>query len=314
MTKRENLLRTIRRDSPAYVPYRYDGSLVMLCPEVNARPREGGLDDWGVNWIATDADEGSYPEEKAVISMDEVADYEAPNSDWQAITADLQGQMAGHSDKDVLFVVRSEEVLFERTKYLLGTMDFLMACAGDVERLGILLDKVTDYQVQLTEAIMRSGVDGVRFTDDWGMQNALFINPQLWRGLFKPRLQKIYEVVKRHNGIVMQHSCGCIEDILPDLVDLGIDVLDPCQPQSNDIFQWKRQYGKKLSFMGGLDTQTYLAFGEPAEIKTKVKEVLTIMSQGGGYIAAPSHTITLPPANQQAMIDAIAEFNAEHTL
>ena len=312
MKKRDNLLRTIRRDNPAYVPYRYDGSLVMLWPAINARPREGGLDDWGVEWLGTDAEEGSYPADKAAISLQDIADYAVPNTDFKMVTDNLREQMDGCCDKDVVFVVRSEAILFERPKLLLGTLDFLMACAADLNLLCILLDKVTDYQVQLTEAIMQSGVDGVRFTDDWGMQNALFIDPELWRELFKPRLQKIYDVVKRHNGIVMQHSCGCIEAIMPDLVDLGIDVLDPCQPQSNDIFQWKRQYGKHLCFMGGLDTQTYLSFGQPAEIKAKVKEVLATMSQGGGYIAAPSHTITLPPANQQAMIDAIDEFNAEY--
>ena len=311
ISKRENLIRTIKRSEPAFVPYRYDGSMVMLWPAVNARPRAGGLDDWGVNWLGTDAEDGSYPDDKAVITLEEIAGYATPDTNWEAVTADLRRQMAEHGDKDVLFIVRNEAALFERSKLLLGTFNFLTACAANLDQLGILLDKVVAYQVRLTEAIMDAGVDGVRFTDDWGMQHTLFINPGLWRELFKPRLQRAYDVVKRYDGVVMQHSCGCISAIMPDLVELGVDVLDPCQPQSNDIFQWKRRYGKRLTFMGGLDTQTYLTFGVPEAIKVRVKEVLTIMSRGGGYIAAPSHTITLPPANRQAMIDAINEFNAE---
>jgi len=311
MTKRENLIRTIQRNDPAFVPYRYDGSLTMLLPAVNARPRDGGIDDWGVSWIDTNSEQGSYPGETPAITIDQIADYTAPSSDWQDITADLRRQIAHHPDKDTLFIARNEAVLFERAKLLLGTADFLMACAADSHQLCILIDKVTNYQVQLTEAIMQSGVDGVRFTDDWGMQNTLFINPELWRQLFKPRLQQMYDVVKCQHGIVLQHSCGCINDIVPDLIEIGVDVLDPCQPQSNDIFHWKRKFGRQLTFMGGLDTQGYLSFAPPAEIKKRVNEVLATMSENGGYIAAPSHTITLPSANRQAMIEAINEFNAE---
>ena len=310
ISKRENILSTIRRSEPDFVPYRYDGSLTMFEPAVNARPRNGGIDDWGVSWVGTNSEESSYPDDTPAITIDQIADYKAPSSDWQMITDDLRQKIAQHPDKDTIFIARNEAFLFERLKLLLGTLDFLMACATDVDKICILLDKVTDYQLQLTEAIMQAGVDGVRFTDDWGMQDTLFIKPEMWRELFKPRLKQIYDVAKGHDGIVFQHSCGCVDDIVPDLIELGVDVLDPCQPQSNDIFQWKRKYGKQISFMGGLDTQTYLSFGQPAEIKAQVKEVLAVMSQGGGYIAAPSHTITLPPQNRLAMIEAIDQFNA----
>lgn len=188
--------------------------------------------------------------------------------------------------------------------------EFLMACATRPRDVHAMLEVIADYQEQLVEAIMAAGVDAVRFTDDWGMQDSLFIRPHQWREFIKPRLGRLYDVVKSRGGLVFQHSCGCIGPIVPDLIDLGLDVLDPCQPQSNDIFAWKREYGRSLCFMGGLDTQTYLSFAAPAEVKEKVKEVLGVMSAGGGYIAAPSHTITLPEANRLAMLEAIDEFNA----
>ena len=310
MSKRENLLRTIRGDAPAYVPYRYDGCLTILKPIITARPRAGGIDDWGVRWIASGTDEGSYPDTTAVITLEEAPKLEAPATDLAAVTADLRRQVEAYADRDTLLVVRNETVLFERPAFLLGMDEYLMACAADPPRVHAMLDVIADYQVHLVQALMAADVDGVRFTDDWGMQSSLFISPQQWREYIKPRLKRLYDIVTRQGGLVFQHSCGCISQIVPDLIEIGLDVLDPCQPQSNDIFAWKRDYGRQLCFMGGLDTQTYLSFGRPAQIKEKVAEVLETMSVGGGYIAAPSHTITLPEENRKAMLEAIDEFNS----
>jgi len=229
---------------------------------------------------------------------------------WQAITADLRKKISQHKPADTLIIARNEMLLFERAKLLLGTTECLMAFLTEPQKVHMLLDILTAFQIKLAHAIMKSGIAGIRFTDDWGTQNALFIHPDLWRTFIKPRMKKLYQVVKEYGGFVFQHSCGHIEEIVGDLVEIGADVLDPCQPQSNDIVAWKRKFGHCLSFMGGLDTQTYLSFCQPTEIKQKVKNVLTVMSDGGGYIAAPSHTITLPEANRRAMVEAIEEFNA----
>ncbi len=309
ISKRENLLRTIRRDAPAYVPYRYDGCLTILDSLVTARPRGGGRDDWGVGWCATHTDEGSYPDGKAILTIEQVGDFRAPATDFSAVTADLQNKVRAHAGEDTLLIVRNEAALFERPTFLLGMTEFLMACMTNPAEVHRIFDVIAEYQVQLLDAFMQAGVDGVRFTDDWGMQNAMFLRPAMWREFIKPRLARMYDVVKQYNGIVFQHSCGCIDEIVPDLVELRLDVLDPCQPQSNDIFAWKKNFGRSLCFMGGLDTQTYLPFGTPDEIRRKVIEVLGVMSENGGYIAAPSHTITLPEENRRAMLEAIEEFN-----
>jgi len=311
MTKRENLLRTIFHDRPGWVSYRYDGSLTLIDPLTKARPREGGLDDWGVSWLDTHSKEGSYPNEKPVLTLDQIDDFHPPKTDWEAVTEDLRLKIRAQTDQDTLMICRNEMVLFERAKSLLGTIECLVACAGDVERLQSLFDMITDYQIQLTRAMMRAGAAGVRFTDDWGMQNSLFVRPESWRVLVKSRLREIYKVVKEHRGLIFQHSCGHIEEIVADLIEIGVDVLDPCQPQSNDIFKWKNKYGHRLCFMGGLDTQGYLSFGTPEEVKSNVRQVISVMSQDGGYIAAPSHTISVPEKNRQAMEEAICEFNSK---
>lgn len=313
MTNRENILRTIKRDCPCWVPHRYDGALTLLRPKVVPRPSQGGLDDWGVRWIGTDSAEGSYPDRTAVLSIDEVRSFEPPHTDWRMVTEDLRRQVAAKVHEDALIIAYNEMTLYERAALLLGTTGFLMAVALEPEKVEVLLDKITAYERLLTQALMDAGVAGVRFTDDWGMQTALFISPQSWRRLIKPQLKTLYGIVKERGGLVFQHSCGRIDDIVPDLIEIGLDVLDPCQPAANDIFEWKRRYGDKLTFMGGLDTQSYLSFGAPDEVETAVTEVLLAMAKGGGYIAAASHTITIPEANREAMLRAIDKFNRQGT-
>ena len=310
MKAKENIIRTIRRDNPEWIPYRYDGGLTMLLPQVVSCPKAGGLDDWGVHWLRAPAEESSYPEGRPVLTIDEVDEFEAPEANWERVTTELRQQVVRLSAEDTLIIAKNELTLFDRVRLLLGTEEFMMAIVLYPEQLHALFDKVMVYQRQLTRAVVSSGVAGIRFTDDWGMQESLWIRPEQWRAFVRPRLGELYGIVKQGGSFVFQHSCGHIEEILPDLIELGLDVIDPCQPRSNDIFRWKREYGHHLSFMGGLDTQGYLSLGTPEEVKSAVKEVVSVMGRGGGYIAAPSHTIRLPETNERAMMEAIQQVNA----
>jgi uroporphyrinogen decarboxylase len=309
MTQKENLIRTITRNHPEWVPFRYDGCLTMLKPGVVARPDQGGLDDWGVNWLATNTREGSYPDGKPVAFLDRPETFRVPETDFALVTRGLKEQVEKCSGRDTLVIGYNELTLFERAELQLGTNDFLMATVLETEKLAIILERITDYQVELTESMLEAGLAGIRFTDDWGLQTSLFIAPEVWRLLIKPRLKRLYAVVKKRGAFVFQHSCGHIDEIVPDLIEIGLDILDPCQPQANDIFTWKTRYGSSLSFMGGLDTQSYLSLGSPQQVRERVAEVVKALSKGGGYIAAPSHTITIPKENKRAMVESLSEIN-----
>jgi uroporphyrinogen decarboxylase len=309
LSARENMLKTIKRDGPEWIPYRYDGSLAALRPSVCVKREEGGRDDWGVMWLPTAGAEGCYTDGRPVISIDETESFLAPETDFNRVTEDLKQLVNAIENKDAVIFSYCDFVLFERAQFILGTINLLVEVLKNIEKVEKLLDTIAFYHIKLTEAMMDAGVDGIRFCDDWGMQSAMFLNPILWRKIIKPRMRQLYEIVKKRKGIVWQHSCGHIAEIVPDLVETGVDILDPCQPAANDVFKWKREYGGKLSFLGGLDTQGYLSFGTPAEVKVKTKEFIEFMSAGGGYIAAPSHTISIPPENRAAMIEAINEIN-----
>jgi hypothetical protein len=140
MTNKENLIRTIRRNRPEWVPYRYDESLTMIYPLINSRPREGGVDDWGVRWVNTHTEEGSYPEERAYLSIDHPETLRVPELDWENITANLKKRVADHQREDTLIIARNEVLIFERVKLLLGTTECLMAFLTEPQTMHALLE------------------------------------------------------------------------------------------------------------------------------------------------------------------------------
>jgi uroporphyrinogen decarboxylase len=317
MTAKENLIRTIKHDNPQWVPYRYDGTLRILASKiVNVRPIMGGKDDWGVAWLFTNKEEGSYPGGDPVLDIENVDSFSSPRTDWAAVTDDMKNQIKALEGLDVLPIAYTEYAIFDRVQFLLGYEGLMFALVENREKLDQLIEKVYQYHYKFVEALLDADVEGIRFTDDWGMQDRLFISPADWRFFFKERYRALYNLVKTRGKLVFHHSCGCIESIINDIIELGVDVLDPLQPAANDMFKLKENYGSKICFMGGLDTQSWLSFGTEDEVYNNTLKILKVMSKGGGYIAAPSHTITIPQANRNIMAKAIQDhnYNINHPL
>jgi uroporphyrinogen-III decarboxylase len=137
------------------------------------------------------------------------------------------------------------------------------------------------------------------------------MSPQMWRDVFKPRIGKMFKAFRKLNpGIKLAwHSCGSIVPIIPDFIELGLDILNPIQPmaQGMDAGFLKKTYGDRLAFFGGIDIQQLLPFGTPEEVKRNVKEKISILGKGGGYIVAPAHNIQLdtPLENIFALFEAV---------
>ena len=132
--------------------------------------------------------------------------------------------------------------------------------------------------------------------DDVGGQHGMMMSPELWRDLVKPRLKNIVEIGKNHRLWNAYHSCGSIRPIIPDLIEIGIDVLNPiqCNCPGMDAFELKSEFGKDVAFMGGIDTQGLLPTGTALEIRKYTSKLIEKMTtDGGGFILAASHTV--PP-------------------
>jgi uroporphyrinogen decarboxylase len=129
----------------------------------------------------------------------------------------------------------------------------------------------------------------------------------MWRKYFKPTLAKLGERLRAANITYFLHCCGHLEPIIPDLIEIGVEILHPLQPEAMDIAMLKREYGQHLTFMGGISTQRLLPFGSPEEVARVTKETMASMGKGGGYICAPSKPIMrdVPFENGLALVETL---------
>ncbi len=183
--------------------------------------------------------------------------------------------------------------IFETSWYLHGLEDTLCDMITDEEYAGALFDKVMHFPLRAGLNLIDSGVDMVWLGDDVATQRGMLISLDLWRKLLKPRYAAIFAALRerRPNIAIAYHSCGNCEEILDDMVEIGLDVLNPIQPLSMDPVHIKRHYGKRLTLFGAIDVQKLLPFGAPEEIRLAVRDAKSALGEGGGYILSPAHHI-----------------------
>jgi uroporphyrinogen decarboxylase len=197
--------------------------------------------------------------------------------------------------------------LFERAWTLAGMEELLVAMVLDKPYAHRLFDRILEYDLEVVRQALRFDVDGVRFGDDWGGQRGLLMGPALWREFIKPRAAALYGLVKAAGKRVFIHSCGKVEELFPELIDIGVDVFNPFQPEVMDVEEMKRRYGGSLTFFGGISTQRTLPYGTVAEVREEVRRLLDRVGRQGGYIAAPAHDVPKDarPENVAAMIEVL---------
>ncbi len=182
-------------------------------------------------------------------------------------------------------------LLFERACWLRGMENFMLDMACDRPFAEWLLDRITDYQVEIAKRLAASGIDCGRTGDDWGSQRGMLFSPRLWRELFKPRLARIWAVYHDAGLPIIHHCCGDIRPIIPDLVEMGVAVLHPVQAVMPRR-QLKEAYGGRLVYYGGIDCQGVVPVGTPEEVRAEARDAICTLGRGGGYIIGLSHTLT----------------------
>ena len=169
-----------------------------------------------------------------------------------------------------------------------------------------LLDKITSFQVEFAKRCISIGVNCGRTVDDYGTQNSMIMSPTFWRKFIKPRLAKIIAVYRDAGLPVIHHSCGAIMPIIEDLIEIGVNVLNPIQPKALNIKELTANYGDRLTFFGGICNQSVLPFGTPDEVEANVAEVTSILGSNGRFIIAPSNGVgkDVPLENVEAFFRA----------
>ncbi len=188
-----------------------------------------------------------------------------------------------------------ETMFFELSWYMTGYEKFLMDLLTEAAYLPFLMDQIMHYIVEAGKVLLGLGIDILWCGDDFGTQKGMLIDPLTWRKQIKPRIKYMFEEFRRVQPDIKiaWHSCGSILPIIPDFIELGLDILNPIQPLAKgmDPAFLKREYGKDLSFFGGIDVQELLPRGTPGMIKDEVRRRIEILGRDGGYIVAPAHNI-----------------------
>lgn len=276
----------------------FKGVTAPLCyadPTVEVTDKGVYRDLWGVGFTPNQTDVGFYMDlvYSPLKGLDDVRaldDYPWPTAglwDYSAIGAQARAQ-AGY------WVGAHSRGIFEISWFLRGFDEFLMDLAVAPDRAAAVMDRVQDYLIARTQRLLEAGegrIDMVEYNDDVGAQGGLLISPAMWREHLKPRMADFVRLCKRCGAAVRYHSCGGIRPIIPDLIEIGVDVLNPIQSlaQGMEPEALKRDFGACLTLNGGIDTQQFLPHATASEVRAGVRRLLDVLGRDGGYILAPSH-------------------------
>ena len=257
-------------------------------------------DEFGVIWVLSKNDRGTP---MPCLSEPNLLNYNFPDPSSEYRFEDM-GQWCKKNSHIFRLIIVGD--LWERATFLRGMENILIDLKFNKEFVLNLLRKLTDYILETMEIIAgRFECEVFGLSDDYGWQNSLIISPEDWRKFIKPFLKEIVELAKKKNKITLLHSCGHIVPIVKDFIEIGVDILHPIQPEANNIFMLKKEYGKYITLNGGLSTQRLLSAGTPEMIKEEIKRLKNIMGNGGGYILEPGITIQgdVPLENLISMIE-----------
>lgn len=348
MNGRENLLRALHKDNPETVPFGFNlcpslleeftkrtGSVdfaeyynlpyrMIELPKTKHMndyrsyypyfPDNAFLDEWGIGYrpgstahfteFLHPMARFTTPEEVFKFPLPDVlADYR-----WEGIAEEVQS-LKEKGIAPFFFAVQ----IFEPAWYLRGLDNLLSDMMVDEDMAKACIDRMTDVQTIIAKKAAECGFDGIVFGDDVGTQRSMMMSVPLWRRWLRPTMEKAISAAKtiKPDVLAYYHSDGVIYDIIPDLIEIGVDILNPVQPECMDPALIKKMFGDRLSFWGTLGTQTTMPFGSAQDVREVVRHMIRDVGYDGGLVLAPTHLLEpeVPWENIEAFIEAVKEYN-----
>ncbi len=266
---------------------------------------------WGVRERVEDRGDGlpstvtPFTEESSVDDVHEHAWPDPDLLDYSVIRANCE---AYHDDYVTYGAPWSP--FFHDIGYIMGQENFMIWMHTRPDLVHAIVKHVVDYELEVTRRFLEAAdglIDITYFGNDFGTQRGMFISPAMWREFMREPLKRFYDISHDHGCKVMQHSCGAIRAIIPDLIEIGVDILDPVQVACDEmsLAGLMADYGDSLTFHGGVDTQGLLPFGSEKEVRELVRSYIELGQERGGYILAGSQEYIedIPVENILAIYD-----------
>lgn len=266
-------------------------------------------DEWGVRWGHAFGGVEATPVENPIKDWAQLDDYLAnwmPDPHARSRLGGALPALAMHAESKYCVGV-IHQALFELLHTLRGMESTLTDFYTNETELCRLCEAMASYLIELVQEWGKTNVSAIQLTDGWGSQTGIMISPEMWRKYFKAHYRDIFKEIHRFGKDVFFHSCRNINPIIPDLIDLGVDVLDPVQPGAMDLNEVARQFGGRISFSGAIDDQSLEALS-PQELREMVQRAIGVLGRpfGNGYIISSANLIvpSVPFENIQALFEA----------
>jgi uroporphyrinogen decarboxylase len=273
-------------------------------------------DEWGVTWktieYQTPFGKGKYTEPYGHPLADDRALelYSPPSPTRPELYVEAERTVRSYQDEYWVVGVTPTTV-FETAWALRGYKQLMIDMAADPARANRVLDIPFDYHLVVAQRLAQIGVDMIWLGDDIGGQSSMLMSPKMWRTYLKPRMAGLITSLRAINPNIKiaYHTDGVVYPVIPDLIEIGVDVLNPIQPTAMDPVTLKRDYGDRLCFWGSIDIQHTMPFGTPDDVRDEVFLRLKTIGQGGGLLIGPTHNVQLdtPLENFWAMIQTVTQ-------
>ncbi len=281
-------------------------------------PAGASIDEWGVGHQPTTYADERFSHLEGFLypmleleSRQDALDYPLPDIEAAYRYALLPDEVTRIHQQGLCAVAMEECTIFEVAWYMRSMERLLLDFLENSEFASVLLDRITEKRILQAQRFAGLGMDVLSLGDDVGTQRGLLLAADLWRRWLKPRLAEVIASARRVNPemLIFYHSDGDVTALIPDLIEIGVEILNPVQPECMDVLELKKRFGSSLSFWGTIGTQSTFPFGTPEEVRRQVQERVQTVGAGGGLFLAPTHFIEseVPWENIVAFAAAVKE-------